>query len=218
MSAEITKAVVAMMNEVGYVQKKGTNTFQNYKYASIEGILEKVQPALAKTGLAITQNEISHDIIADSNMMEAVYEFTLHHISGEASTPIRQTGLSAVRNSKGGYDDKALNKCHTTARKYFILGLFQIPTGLAEDPDSEEDKEPVKPEPKKPTADAKLEAAKKFTDQAILTIGELKTEADIDGWYSTNAKMSAALKAGYPELYAYVDGAMKAQRGVVANG
>jgi hypothetical protein len=37
--------------------------------------------------------------------------------------------MSTCRNTKGGFDDKAANKCHTAARKYFLLGLFQVPTG-----------------------------------------------------------------------------------------
>jgi hypothetical protein len=43
--------------------------------------------------------------------------------------------VSTCRNSKGGWDDKSLNKCHTAARKYFLLALFQIPTGEEDDAD-----------------------------------------------------------------------------------
>ena len=51
---------------------------------------------------------------------------------------LRQTGVSTCRNSKGGWDDKSLNKCHTAARKYFLLSLFQIPTGEEDDADKGE--------------------------------------------------------------------------------
>jgi hypothetical protein len=37
-----------------------------------------------------------------------------------------------------------LNKCHTAARKYFLLALFQIPTGDEEDADRGEDERPAK--------------------------------------------------------------------------
>jgi hypothetical protein len=47
-----------------------------------------------------------------------------------------QTGMSRCRDSKGGFDDKSMNKCHTAARKYFLLALFQIPTGDIDDADS----------------------------------------------------------------------------------
>jgi hypothetical protein len=56
------------------------------------------------------------------------------HASGETwPHVIKQTGVSTCRNTKGGWDDKSLNKCHTAARKYFLLALFQIPTGDEED-------------------------------------------------------------------------------------
>ena len=199
---KIAEAVLKVMGQVGYVQKKGVNTFQNYKYASIEGILEKVQPALVDCGLMIVQSEISHEIVAEGNMMEAVYEFTLHHASGEVSAPIRQTGLSSLRNSKGGYDDKALNKCHTTARKYFILGLFQIPTGLADDADAEEDKPPV---------NAAEQAAKAFSAKAIKDIGATKSLEALVAWGLAWSKQVEKLRANYPDEAKFVDAAIKAQ-------
>ena len=199
---KIAEAVLKVMGQVGYVQKKGINTFQNYKYASIEGILEKVQPALVDCGLMIVQSEISHEIVAEGNMMEAVYEFTLHHASGEVSSPIRQTGLSSLRNSKGGYDDKALNKCHTTARKYFILGLFQIPTGLADDADAEEDKPPV---------NAAEHAAKAFSAKAIKDIGATKSLEALVAWGLAWSKQVEKLRANYPDEAKFVDAAIKAQ-------
>ena len=67
-------------------------------------------------------------------------------VSGETwPQPLRQTGVSTCRNSKGGWDDKSLNKCHTAARKYFLLSLFQIPTGEEADADfGENDERPAK--------------------------------------------------------------------------
>lgn len=207
---KITGAVVQMMKTVGYVQKTGTNTFQNYKYASIEGILEKVQPALVECGLMITQNEVSHEIVAEGNLMEAVYEFQLMHVSGETLPPIRQTGLSALRNSKGGYDDKSLNKCHTTARKYFILGLFQIPTGL--DPDNDEDKPEAPPVNTQRNPNASLQKAKEWANTAIRQIGGTKNERELDDWYAQWAAHLARLKASAPDDGNQVSAAVAEQR------
>jgi hypothetical protein len=65
----------------------------------------------------------------EDNVIAIEYAFTVAHTSDETWQPLRQTGVSTCRNTKGGWDDKALNKCHTAARKYFLLALFQIPTG-----------------------------------------------------------------------------------------
>jgi len=72
----------------------------------------------------------------EENVIAVEYAFTVAHVSGETwPQPLRQTGVSTCRNSKGGWDDKSLNKCHTAARKYFLLALFQIPTGDEDDAD-----------------------------------------------------------------------------------
>src|SRR5215475_10420980 len=62
------------------------------------------------------------------------------HMSAGETWPhvLRQTGVSTCRNTKGGWDDKSLNKCHTAARKYFLLALFQVPTGEEADADQGE--------------------------------------------------------------------------------
>jgi hypothetical protein len=72
----------------------------------------------------------------DDNVIAIEYAFTVAHASGETwPHTIKQTGVSTCRNSKGGWDDKSLNKCHTAVRKYFLLALFQIPTGEEDDAD-----------------------------------------------------------------------------------
>lgn len=211
MPKEVTDAVLKVMEEVGYIQKTGTNQFHNYKYASIEAVLEKVQPALVKCGLAITQSEVSHGIVADGNLMEAVYEFTLS-ANGTQSAPIRHTGLASLRNTKGGYDDKALNKCHTAARKYFILGVFQIPTGLAEDPDAEEDKPKNKAAGNnQPQEDTGLAATKAWVRRSIKEIGALNSETALAVWKARMDGHLARLMERYPDEGAAVMSALVAQ-------
>ena len=218
----VAEAIVRMMDEVGYVQKKGDNKFHGYKYVSIEGVLEKVQPALVKCGLVITQSEISHAIVGDGNLMEAVYEFRLVHTSGECSEPIRHTGLASLRNTKGGYDDKALNKCHTAARKYFILGIFQIPTGLEEDPDAEEDKPHSKQEsPRrdapapKPDDNTAQEKALKWVADAKVAIKAIRTESSIMRWEEINSPSIARLQENYGDLFKDIMQAIVDQRAAV---
>jgi hypothetical protein len=204
MPKEVTEAVIAMMKRVGYIQKTGVNEFHKYKYASIEGVLEKVQPALVECGLAISQNEVSHDIVADGQLMEATYEFVLSHASGAQSSPIRHTGLASLRNTKGGFDDKALNKCHTAARKYYILGMFQIPTGI--DADAEEDKPAIEVE------DPATQAAKAFVRKAIKDMGECKSTADLQAWFETWKRHVIKLRETHSEEAKILDAAFSAQR------
>lgn len=144
MPKEISEAVTKVMGAVGYLEKKGENKFHNYKFAAVGDLLAKVQPALVAAGLVIVQDETDHRLIADGAVMTATYQFTLAHTSGaEWANKPRHTGMANAKNTKGGFDDKALNKCHTAARKYFLLALFQIPTGDLPDVDNEEEAAPA---------------------------------------------------------------------------
>jgi len=153
--AAIARAVAAVMAEVGHVSKQGYNNFHRYKYATMENVLQKVTPLLAKHGLAIIQSEIRREMFDDGKVIAIEYAFTILHSSGEVwpERPV-QSGMCRCRDSKGGFDDKALNKCHTSVRKYFLLALFQIPTGDEDDNDGEAQpvrrvqREPVPPHDK----------------------------------------------------------------------
>jgi hypothetical protein len=145
-AATLVSAIAAVMAEVHTVAKRGVNEFHRYRYAKMEDILKEITPLLGRHGLVIFQSETGRAMFDDDNVIAVEYAFTVAHVSGETwPQPLRQTGVSTCRNSKGGWDDKSLNKCHTAARKYFLLALFQIPTGEEADADlGENDERPAK--------------------------------------------------------------------------
>jgi hypothetical protein len=139
-------AIASVMNEVHVVAKRGENEFHRYRYATMGDILKEVTPLLGRHGIVIFQSETGRAMFDDDNVIAVEYAFTVAHASGETwPHVIKQTGVSTCRNSKGGWDDKSLNKCHTAARKYFLLALFQIPTG--EEDDADQDKNDRRPAP-----------------------------------------------------------------------
>jgi hypothetical protein len=141
----LVAAIAAVMTEVHVVAKRGENEFHRYRYATIGDILKEVTPLLGRHGIVIFQSETGRAMFDDDNVIAVEYSFTVAHVSGERwPEQIKQTGVSTCRNSKGGWDDKSLNKCHTAARKYFLLALFQIPTGEEADADQGEDERPAK--------------------------------------------------------------------------
>ena len=209
MPAAIAEAVGAIMSKVKNVEKHGENKFHNYKFARVEDLMFQVQPALADAGLVITQDEVKHEIVSDALML-ATYAFSLSHKSGVTWGPVHQTGMAGLKNTKGGYDDKALNKCHTAARKYFILGLFQVPAGDLPDADTEEDRpaaqrqEPKRQDPAPPTLAERA-------DRLAATLKAVKTEADLRKAYSLASGLCADLDAKDPERLAEIE-ALYAQR------
>src|SRR5215468_8908408 len=147
----LVAAIAAVMNEVHVVAKRGENEFHRYRYATMGDILKEITPLLGRHGIVIFQSETGRAMFDDDNVIAVEYAFTVAHTSGETwPQPLRQTGVSTCRNSKGGWDDKALNKCHTAARKYFLLALFQIPTGDEDDADRGESERPAKAVTTKP--------------------------------------------------------------------
>jgi hypothetical protein len=205
--SEILKSIAKIMGEVGSVAKAGTNDFHRYKYATAADILHKLQPLMAREGLIVFQAEKTRDFLADGAVLSVTYEFTLAHKSGEVwPTTIERTGMAAARNSKGGFDDKALNKCHTSAHKYFHLTLFEIPTGDYDDADADEDHPPVKGNGKpaeQPRATVTsgqrqappepTEAERKTATVMVDTIRMAETEADLADWLTDNKTVLESL-------------------------
>lgn len=137
--ATLVGAIAAIMADVHTVAKNGVNKFHGYRYARMEDILQEITPLLGRHGLVVFQSETGRAMFDEDNVIAVEYSFTVAHVSGDRwPEPLHQTGVSRCRDSKGGWDDKCLNKCHTAARKYFLLALFQIPTGEEADADQGE--------------------------------------------------------------------------------
>lgn len=137
-SRNVAEAISNIMMEISEnpVEKKGLNTFHNYKYARIQDILQALVPLMGKHGILVMQTEVSRMMFDNDAAISITYEFTIAHKTGEVwPEKIMQTGLCNCRANNGKFDDKAINKCHTAARKYFMLSLFQIPTEEENDPD-----------------------------------------------------------------------------------
>lgn len=196
MPKEIGEAVGAIMAKVRNVEKQGENKFHNYKFARVEDLMFQVQPAMVEAGLVITQDEVRHEIVSDSLML-ATYAFSLSHKSGVTWGPVHQTGMSNLKNTKGGYDDKALNKCHTAARKYFILGLFQVPAGDLPDADAEEDK-PTTARPEAKRADPRPPTTAERADRLEATLKAAKPE-DVEKAWGLASALLAMLSVEMPE-------------------
>lgn len=148
----VVAAISRVMKEVGAVEKRGENKFHGYKYSTAADVAFALQRLMAENGLVVIQRERDTRYDDAMGMLAVRYDFDVMHASGDALAPVQMTGMSRAKDSKGGFDDKATNKCHTAARKYFLLSLFQIPSGDYPDPDADET--PAAPPPRKSRAQA----------------------------------------------------------------
>jgi ERF superfamily len=181
----LVAAIAAVMNEVHVVAKRGENEFHKYRYATMGDILKEITPLLGRHGIVIFQSEVGRAMFDDDNVIAVQYAFTVVHESGERwPETILQTGSSTCRSQKTGtWDDKCLNKCHTAARKYFLLALFQIPTGNEED-DADRCENERRDTRRKPAS--KQDAAPVFNRlrgelDAITSVGDLHQWGDENG-------------------------------------
>lgn len=215
-------AVAAVMAEIKPVEKAGWNDFHRYNYARMQDLSTELTPLMGKHGIVVFQNELDRQMFDDGRVVAVRYEFTIVHKSGEIwpERP-RYTGMSSCRNTKGGFDDKCFNKCHTSARKYFLIGLFQIPTGdETADPDTgevsngkgaapqQQQSRPVRraPTPEGKTAPHRIpivqdEAPQSWSERFVAFIGKAADKAEIDQWFSTNEAVFKILKEKHLDVY-----------------
>jgi len=116
-SSEIKNVAVAMAKVTAEIQNPTRN--QNgygYKYATLDSILEKVRPILAKNGLSILQ---SQEIQKSSIIVTTL----LMHISGEY---IETRAEAPFTTLKGMNDYQSLGAGITYLRRYAISSLLNI--------------------------------------------------------------------------------------------
>lgn len=140
---------------VGYVQKKGRNTAQNYNFANEQTFLDHIRPALVKYFITIAPVKV--EIVANETIK--VPKFDRDGKPAGERTDRRVLGIWTYRFSRGdshleitglgeGIDsgDKASYKAATGAYKYALRQAFMIATG--DDPEiaREDEEEPQKPQ------------------------------------------------------------------------
>lgn len=136
----IARALVAVARAAHAIGKKGHNNFHNYDYQRWEDVLNELSPLIAEHGLFIMPSEIHRSLLENEQLVSVTYAFTIGHESGEVWPDRPQfSAIAKVRDGKGQVDDKAANKCHTQAHKYFLLHLFKIRTQEAVTDDSDGD-------------------------------------------------------------------------------
>jgi hypothetical protein len=122
------------MQEVPYVQKTRTQGL-NYSFASESELIEKLNPAMVRHGLAIAPVECT--MLSDTkyttakgstlNLVRIAVTYQLTHATTESFEHIQVIGEGA------DVGDKACSKAMTGAYKYALRQAFMIETG--DDPD-----------------------------------------------------------------------------------
>lgn len=130
----VREAIVAVMQNVGYVQKvKATGL--NYTYASEADLIAALRPHMVAVGLSVSAKDMNisldQEVISKSGSqgrrVVIGYTWVFNHAPSDTSFEVVSCGEGI------DFGDKACNKAMTAALKYALRQTFLIETG--DDPD-----------------------------------------------------------------------------------
>lgn len=143
----LVRKLAEVMAEIGWVEKRGKNTFFNYAYATESDILAVLRPSLGKRGIFI-QTLIDKEVTTDTGRTEGakndkVYQTNIwtRHIfhDGESGETMTINGMGRGEDRA----DKGIYKALTGAMKYAMSKAFLVSSG--DDPEKEEADEEQQP-------------------------------------------------------------------------
>ena len=134
---KLASKFIEVMQECSHIAKNGTNTFHKYKYATSADVLEKVNAALVKHGIA---SMVSPELVSLTDVQTA--KGSIEHLATvkiEILLIDKESGEQFVLRGLGsGQDsgDKAVMKAQTAAIKYAYMLSLAISTG--DDPEADQ--------------------------------------------------------------------------------
>ena len=131
MPKNIASAINNVMLDLKPLEHDAQNSFQKYKYTSIDGFLKQVNPACAKAGLIIIPHEKSCEVSPSGKNLSVIYEYILIHKEGDTwNFPITKHIVVPFGNGT------AMGTAQSYALKQFMRSLFQLSTGEQDDLDA----------------------------------------------------------------------------------
>jgi hypothetical protein len=167
-AAALAKKLAEVMGLVGWIPKKGRNTFQNYDFVREVDIVDAVSEHLAARFVAVIPKVVNMHYEPTTTKAGvagyfAVVTMSYTFIDGETGESLTCEAVGAGTDQPG---DKAFYKAQTGAKKFALTQAFLIATG--EDPEDEQAPKKGKEAPKAGAekarpADSKAQAPKPAT-------------------------------------------------------
>lgn len=147
---QLYAALVRAQATIKAVKKDSENTYQHYKYASAEDLIEEARKALGEHSLAVVQSAWAIDTWPPQRVESAtskgsavqttfiiLVSYQLIHESGEIVEYKNLPMPAIIEPARPG--DKALTTALTYSLGYFLRGLLAIPRGDGNPDDRNED-------------------------------------------------------------------------------
>lgn len=140
-TATLCAALVAAQGALKPIAKDGKNPAFRSRYATLDGIMETVRPALAAHGLAVVQGVIHPETGEGGRLVGITVETRLLHTSGEWLASV-----VPVPVAKG--DAHGLGSALSYGRRYGISALLALSTDEDDDGNAAAKAPPAKPQAK----------------------------------------------------------------------
>lgn len=133
----IHRKIIAIMNECGAIEKGRKNVQQGYNFRGIDDVYATMQPLLAKHGVFVVPNVISHERHEGQTKSGGTLNYSVIHIEYKFFADDGSFVGASVIGEGMDSGDKASNKAMSVAQKYAFLQVFSIPTLDAKDPEND---------------------------------------------------------------------------------
>ena len=192
--ANIGEAWLAIMQKVGYVQKKGENKIQKYKYAGEAQLIEALRPVLLEYGVICMPGGV--EVIDTQPVVQgekktfrivAKYTWIYTHVASNTHMQVEVIGEGVDTTDKSAY------KAATGALKYALRQPFLIETG--DEPEAHDVEEKI----------FKNSATRnEYTRKLIEAIDRAESSAELTIIWTDNAAKIKAMESGeeYDQLAA----------------
>jgi len=135
MEENINTAMLAIMNEVSYIQKERSKDV-NYTLKTENAVIQAIRPAMVKHGVFMYPagvKEVEHSQFEAGKYKNIWNRIVATHIYRFVHAPSGTSIDVEVLGDGADTGDKAGNKSMTTSKKYALLEAFLLETG--DDPD-----------------------------------------------------------------------------------
>ena len=191
MPKEIASAIVSVMGKVERLGKDTRNEHGRYNYVSVDSFFEQIGHLMSDAGIFVVLNEVASSVenresidsygkAKISAWLNCEYEAIIYHASGVSYGPIKRT-IQVVASGPQAY-----GSAMSFVEKYFLRGLFKIPTG---EPDADADVQHGLPE-KSPQrrAAAHDDAASAYVAKARSDMMCMGTPGELRAWWEQSSK------------------------------
>lgn len=133
--ANINKAIVSIMKDIGSISKDKKNQKHGYQYRGVDDVMNALYPALVENGVFIIPKVLEtkreeRTSNAGNNLIFTTCKMSYTFCAEDDSK------IEVIMSGEGmDSGDKSMNKAMSAAYKYACFQLFCIPTEDLKDPD-----------------------------------------------------------------------------------